>query len=316
MRIFTAFAVGLALASTLSAAPAQAQATRTFVSPTGNDAAACSLTAPCRSFAAAYALTLAGGEIAVLGTAGYGTLTINKAISIVNGGGFEAGIAVPSGGTGITINALANDSVSLRGISIDGAGVGQTGITFISGKSLTVENCVIRHVTGNGIGFFPNAASAITASNSLLADNGNVGIFVQPSAASSSVTAIISRVEANNNVTGILVSGLGANSGIVIATVVDSVAAGNSNQGFFVETFDAGPGMSAVLTLVRSVAANNSTGVEAVGANATMLLAQTAVTGNSSFGWTAASAGTIKSYGDNYINAVSNQGSLTAVGRQ
>src|SRR5664279_393117 len=105
MKIIAAFAVGLALAGTLSTAPAMAQNARSFVSPTGNDAAACTLAAPCRTFAAAFVLTNAGGEIAVLGTAGYGTLTINKAISIVNGGGFEAGIAVPSGGIGIIITA-------------------------------------------------------------------------------------------------------------------------------------------------------------------------------------------------------------------
>src|ERR1700690_2224915 len=182
MKIIAAFAVGLALAGLLSAAPAQAQATRTFVSPTGNDASAsCSLAAPCRTFLAAYALTNAGGEIAVLGTAGYGPLTISKAISIVNGGGFEAGIAVASGGIGITINAGTSDSVSLRGLSIEGGGVGATGIKFNTGKSLTVENCVIRHMTGDGIDFVPTTAtSALTVSNSLLADNGVNGIVLGP----------------------------------------------------------------------------------------------------------------------------------------
>src|ERR1700688_4656310 len=166
MKIIASLAVGLALASTLSTAPAQAQATRTFVSPTGNDSAACSLAAPCRTFAAAYALTIAGGEIAVLGTAGYGTLTISKAISIVNGGGFEAGIAVPSGGVGITINALTNDAVSLRGLSVEGGGTGASGIKFNTGKFLTVENCVIRHMTSDGIdSVSTTATSALTVSN-------------------------------------------------------------------------------------------------------------------------------------------------------
>jgi hypothetical protein len=140
-------AVGLALAGALPAASAQAQAARTFVSPTGNDANNCSLVAPCRFFQAAFAQTNAGGEIAVLGTAGYNngaTFTINKAISIVNPGGFEAGIAVPSGGVGILINAGVSDAVSLRGLTIEGGGIGATGIHFTSGKSLTVENCVIR----------------------------------------------------------------------------------------------------------------------------------------------------------------------------
>src|SRR6202142_3046389 len=198
MKLIAAFAVGLALVGMLFAAPAQAQATRTFVSPTGNDASvSCSLAAPCRTFAAAYALTNAGGEIAVLGTAGYGTLTIGKAISIVNGGGFEAGIAVPSGGIGITINANITDSVSLRGLAIDGAGVGQTGIKFNSGTSLTVESCIIRHMTGDGIDSFSNAPTSIlTVSNSIVNDNPGDGIIVQPSG---NTTAMFNRIETNNN---------------------------------------------------------------------------------------------------------------------
>src|SRR5664280_1590619 len=164
-------AVGLALAGVLPAAPANAQAARTFVSPTGSDSNNCSLTAPCRFFQAAFAQTNAGGEIAVLGTAGYNngaTFTINKAISIVNPGGFEAGIVVPSGGIGIVINAGGNDAVSLRGLTIEGGGVGTTGINFTGGKSLTVENCVIRHVTDAGIDFQPNATSSLSVSNSLV----------------------------------------------------------------------------------------------------------------------------------------------------
>src|SRR5664279_6111508 len=143
-------AVGLALAGALPAAPANAQATRTFVSPTGNDGNNCSLATPCRFFQAAFAQTNAGGEIAVLGTAGYNggvTFTIDKAISIVNPGGFEAGIVVPSGGTGIVINAGTSDAVSLRGLSIEGGGVGTTGIAFDSGNSLIIANCVVRNLT-------------------------------------------------------------------------------------------------------------------------------------------------------------------------
>ena len=117
-------AIGLALAAALQAAPAQAQNTRSFVSPTGSDSNNCTLGTPCRTLQAAFNVTNAGGEIAVLGTAGYGVLTINKAISIVNPGAFEAGIAVPSGGTGIVINAGSTDAISLRGLTIEGAGVG------------------------------------------------------------------------------------------------------------------------------------------------------------------------------------------------
>jgi Right handed beta helix region len=311
MKIIASFAVGLALAGVLSSAPAQAQSVRTFVSPTGSDSAACSLTAPCRTFAAAYSLTTAGGEIAVLGTAGYGTLTISKAISIVNGGGFEAAIAVPSSGIGITINAGPSDAVSLRGLTIDGAGVGQTGIQFNTGASLTVENCVVRHLR-YGIDFSPNASSKLSVSNSVLADSYD-GIIAEPSG-SSAVTIVLNRVEANNNSNnGIEVDGF-QSTGTVTATVSDSIATGG-NVGISVATTTSNA--STTMTMVRSVSANNASGVGVSGPGATLRLANSTVTGNLSHGWSVGSSGVLSSYGDNYIDGNgSNAGSLTPIARQ
>src|ERR1035437_10457367 len=91
LKILTAFAIGLALAGAPSAAPAQAQNGRSFVSGHGSDAAACTLAAPCRTLAAAFAATNASGEIDVLDPAGYGALTIPKAARIVHDGGGTAG---------------------------------------------------------------------------------------------------------------------------------------------------------------------------------------------------------------------------------
>jgi Right handed beta helix region len=313
MKIIAGMAVGLALVGIISITPAQAQATRTFVSPTGNDAAACSLAAPCRTFLAAYALTNAGGEIAVLGTAGYGPLTISKAISIVNGGGFEAGVSVPSSGIGITINATTNDAVSLRGLTIDGAGVGATGIKFNTGKSLTVENCVIRHMTGDGIeDFSTTATSALTVSNSLVADNSSNGIILAPTG---SATAVFNRVEVNNNaIHGILVAGIdSAGTNTVNATVSESVAARNGNDGFFsTTTLNNAP---TSVMVFHSVAANNGTGVETNGTGATLRLANSIVTGNAS-GWVA-SGGAVLSDGDNTIEGNgANQGAPTTYARK
>jgi Right handed beta helix region len=120
----------------------------------------------------------------------------------------------------------------LRSLSIDGAGVGLTGITFNSGASLTVENCVIRHMASDGIDFSSTTAtSALTVSNSLLADNGGNGISVQPTG---SATAVFNHVEANNNKgNGIgMTGGTSAVTNTVNATVSESVAAGNGFVGF------------------------------------------------------------------------------------
>jgi hypothetical protein len=112
-RTTIVIAAGLALAAMLPALPAQAQNTRSFVSGLGNDLNNCSLAAPCRTFQHTHDQTNAGGEIAVLDTAGYGAVTITKSISIVNPGGVEAGISVPSGGTVPPSRSMPEQATSL-----------------------------------------------------------------------------------------------------------------------------------------------------------------------------------------------------------
>ena len=84
----------------------------------GHQTNPCTLTAPCASFATAYAATAANGIIAALDPGKYGPLTINGPVTI-NGNGWAA-ITAPSGGNGITINAVSGN-VILTGLEIDGA---------------------------------------------------------------------------------------------------------------------------------------------------------------------------------------------------
>jgi hypothetical protein len=80
---------------------------------------------------------------------------------------------------------------------------------------------------------------------------------------------------------------------------VDSVAvaAGNCGVGFKVNSN--GTGLS--LMMVRSVAANNNTGIAAQGNFATLRIGQSTVTGDTS-GWTALLGGAVQSYVDNKID--------------
>src|SRR6267378_4340486 len=96
--------VGTALAFFAMAAPAHAQATRTFVSGVGNDVDPCSRTAPCKTFAGAISKTFINGEIDCLDPGGYGTISITKSITLdgTNGDGF--GSILASGANGVTIN--------------------------------------------------------------------------------------------------------------------------------------------------------------------------------------------------------------------
>ena len=93
-----------------------AQASRTWVSGVGDDANPCSRTAPCKTFAGAISKTAAGGEIDALDPAGYGAVTITKAITIDGGGGQVASVLV-SGTNGIVVQAGVSDTVILRNLS-------------------------------------------------------------------------------------------------------------------------------------------------------------------------------------------------------
>src|SRR4051812_23562434 len=161
---------------TLFAIPAHAQLARTFVSSLGSDGNDCSRLTPCRNFQRAHDQTLASGEITVLDPGGYGAVTITKGISIINDGVGEAGALVSGGLNGVTINAGANDAVTLRGLTIKGIGFGGgNGIVFNSGKALPVENCTLRNLTGGlpigqGIVFQPTMSATLVVTNTAITD--------------------------------------------------------------------------------------------------------------------------------------------------
>jgi len=70
----------------IAAVPAEAQATRTWVSGVGADGNTCSRTAPCATFAGAISKTAAGGEINCLDPGNFaavtGAVTITQSIII------------------------------------------------------------------------------------------------------------------------------------------------------------------------------------------------------------------------------------------
>jgi hypothetical protein len=294
------------LACGLAAAPARAGPNRTFVSGTGTDSGACSRTAPCRTFAFALTQTAAGGEIDVLDTAGYGAVTITKAISIVNDGVGVAAIGAGSG-NGVTINAGAGDSVHLRGLTIEALG-GGSGILFITGGNLAIENCVIRNLN-NPIVISPSTSSSFSVSNTI-ASNNNGGITVEPAGAAA-VTGLLSKVTANNNAArGILVEGE-STTGAVNVTIVDSEASNNLRAGVAAGS-NSFQGVTAVMAR-NVVASNNGTGLEALSTNAILRVAHSVVTGNGL--GVANLGGAVFSYGDNDIdgNTTDNTGALTVI---
>jgi hypothetical protein len=130
-----------------------AQATRTWVSGVGADDNPCSRTAPCKTFAGAQLKTAVNGEINCLDPGGYGGVTINKSITIDCED--TQGSILATGITGITINVGSGDvkkAVRIRGVSINGAGTGLTGVRVIGAlSSLTLQQVVIDGFTSHGI---------------------------------------------------------------------------------------------------------------------------------------------------------------------
>jgi hypothetical protein len=202
---------------------AHAQATRTWVSGVGDDANPCSRTAPCKTFAGAISKTAAGGEIDALDPAGFGALTITKAITIDGGGGQVASVLV-SGTNGINVNAGATDVVILRNLRINGlSGSGINGIAYNSGGALHIESCDIFGFGQNGILVAttqPNAT--LFVNDTFLQDSGN-GVQIAPTGGN--VRSMLNRVRANGNSgVGFYNNPSGAGAG---TSIIDSSAAVN-----------------------------------------------------------------------------------------
>jgi len=153
------------LRSACRSAPAQAQLARTYVSAEiGDNGGDCNRLTPCKTFQVAHDKTFPNGEITVLDPGGYGAVTINRAISIINDGVGEAGVLVSGGLTASTISAAHRGRRLAR---LDHKGIGFGGGTesaSTAANPLSVENCVIRNLdggglNGNGILFEPNVSS-------------------------------------------------------------------------------------------------------------------------------------------------------------
>ena len=228
----------IALASGVSA---QAAASRTFVSTTGNDANTsvnCSPTAPCRMFTAALSVTNSGGEIVVLSSGGYGPATISQPV-IITAIGVDASISAMSGGNGITINT--NGNVTLIGLNLHGEGIGLNGVEVQQGASIRLYNMLIENFTKNGVDFEVSGKLLISGS-SINSNAGTAGLFVVNAAAS----AYVQGTSFNGNTNGVIIG-----NGQV--TVADSSAEYNGT----------GFGANGTLTLINDRAVFNDTGLEA-----------------------------------------------------
>nr|WP_294811051.1 right-handed parallel beta-helix repeat-containing protein [uncultured Sphingomonas sp.] len=302
------------------AAPAAAQATRTWVSGVGDDANPCSRTAPCKTFAGAISKTAAGGEINCIDQGAYGAVTITKAIAL-QCVGVTAGV-LHSSTNGIVINAAATDNIFIKGLDINGSpptSPGLNGIRFLAGASLTVENTVIRGSNGaapNGFGilFAPSGASKLVVTNSSISNNGTVssggGILVQPTGAGGSAIVTLQGVSLNNNPSGgfkIDTTGNTSAAGVK-ATISDSDITGNGGG---VAVVVPGGASAAALMIVDSNVSNNGAGIIGNGVAATVRVSGTAITNNGT-GLVVAGGSFVMTFGDNLLQGNTTNGAFAA----
>src|SRR5262249_33650128 len=158
--------------------------------------------------------TNAGGEITVLDPGGYGPVTISKAIALINDGVGEAGITTATTTDAIDINTANGDTVTLRGLTLVGQGIGVNGIVFNSGGSvLDIENCVIRGFARDGIDFYgaagQNQTVDLTIANTVVSNNGaaqgGTGIVVFSTGAGLAAVHLNRTAAIGNAVLGVLI---------------------------------------------------------------------------------------------------------------
>jgi hypothetical protein len=294
-KLHAALRVLIVIAFTLGVySLAQAQATRTWVSGVGDDVNPCSRTAPCKTFAGAISKTAANGEIDCIDPGGFGAVTITKGITIDGGGTF--GSILASLTNGIIINDAASPPtavVTIRNISINGAGNGLDGIRILKAKTVHVENVEIFGFTGDGI----------EAAISQIATGGTVAFFDDVDIRSMSGAASV----------GFKLSSPGAFlahfSNCRVQRVPTGIQAGN-NSFIFVRNSEITESVLIGIELVNNAAgspkstientflSSNVTGLSA-GNGTTAFLSQPTITQNAS--GIAAGGGVVQSSGNNRI---------------
>jgi len=298
MRLL-AILLGSIFAMMLAALPAEAQASRTWVSGVGDDANPCSRTAPCKTFAGAISKTATNGEINCLDPGGFGAVTITKSITIDCHEIFAS--ILNSGTNGININfdafqvADVRRTVRLRNLNINGVDTGLIGIRIIggaqsSGSEVFIEDTLIDGMfggTARGISDERTNGGELYVTNTTVRNTGATGIVVLPASGATTIHAVLENVRAEN-------CNFGAAFGSGTRVMVNrSVFSGNTASGIEAE----GPAGATEVNVTNSVITSNVTGIQNGGGTVTIRLADNDIAFN-----TTAVSGATQSFGTNRIS--------------
>jgi hypothetical protein len=266
--------LGAMLGGVVSTAPAHAQATRTWVSGVGDDADPCSRTAPCKTFAGAISKTANGGEINCLDPGGFGGVTIGKSLTI-KCQHTEGGVLV-AGTNAIVINATATDRVTLRGLDINGTGIGApvslTGVKVLSASMVELIDVEIYQFKA-GVAVVPTNAGVtnLILKNSHIHHN-DIGVIVAPgNNAAGTVTAGLDNNLISDNFCGVSTGAFGPNASTPTSTDCGTSASAGINK-------------KTKIFMHNNFLHRNATGVFSRGANAKIDISHNTITGGTSFG--------------------------------
>ena len=191
---------------------------RAYLSPAGNDANDCTRGAPCRLLPRALSVVADGGEVWMLDSANYNTaqVNINKSVSILAVPGALGSVVATGCNSALNIDA-PGIKVTLRNLVVVVLDCGSTGISFLQGLELDMEDCEISGMSDAGIEVA--IESRVSVKNSVIRDSG-AGLKT------SNATAVLERVQLKGNGAGVLAHG-GSR-----VTVTNSVVA-DSNVGIY-----------------------------------------------------------------------------------
>jgi Right handed beta helix region len=268
-------APALARGSTGPAVVASGTLLRAYVSRKGIDTNPCTAGKPCRTFGAAIAKSVPGGEVIVLDSGSYSPVTVGSSISLFAPPGVDAGI-IATTGSAITVAAGASDVVTLRGLTLNGLG-GTYGIQVDSVGAVYIEENAIKNFSNYGILVFPTTPVSVRIEGTTVTHSGISGVFLGnvPSGPSVRGTIVDSRFEDGSHGVEVYFK--------AEVSVQNSVATGNQQIGFYAE------GSSGNLSLDNCLATHNLYGEFAYG---TLYSSSTMIVRNDT-GVSAASGGSV-----------------------
>ena len=296
-----------------SAAFAQSQL-RTWVSGTGDDVNPCSRIAPCKTFQGAIGKTAAHGQVNCLDSAGFGIVTIIKAISIICDT-TEGGVLV-NGNDAVSIRAGATDIVYLSGLDVEGGNSNSIGVNFVSGGALHIVNSKVRGFNTAGVWVQPSTGvSEIYVVNSTISDNSGGNLLLAPTGTGSIEGSLRNVSLLNGGVYGLKADGSAGStaSSSINVGVADSTISGNGAGG--VVAASAGSPVSVMVE--NSTIMGNTQGVTASGTAGSIAIrvGGSIVSGNGT-GFKAAGVAQVVSYKNNYVDGNTSLGSFTSISPQ